>query len=293
MAKPFREYMAETGQQSTLDDLERNFKFGQAEGQYNSQGWYGSGTGSPGYEDRQRRESELQRSRQLQEQAVSTLQAQQPKIGEIYQGKQQYLQSQIDPTKARYDALLADLKGQQQTETERQTLATSRELAKRGVASTSGLGEQEMVNALNPINRTYSGLFQKTGLEQESSIKNIQDAISLLAGDQSQSEISLAQAISQAQSGAGAQALQSYQTQAQLDQQAAQNRINQMMAEQSGKQSDIENQIKMAQLSLAQQSSPYELAILKAQANKANQTGSGNGTIDLQSLLDEYMRGLG
>jgi hypothetical protein len=44
--KPFRQYMAETGQQSTLDDLERNFKFGEAEAQYNSQGYYGSGPNS-------------------------------------------------------------------------------------------------------------------------------------------------------------------------------------------------------------------------------------------------------
>jgi hypothetical protein len=51
--KSFRTYMAETGQQSTLDNLERNFKFGEAESQYNSQGWYGSGgtenSGGQGY----------------------------------------------------------------------------------------------------------------------------------------------------------------------------------------------------------------------------------------------------
>lgn len=55
MAKSFRTYMAESGQQSTVDDLERSGGFGAAEQQYNQTGSYGSGggggSGLPSVED--------------------------------------------------------------------------------------------------------------------------------------------------------------------------------------------------------------------------------------------------
>lgn len=285
MASNFRQYMAETGQQSTLDELERNFKFGEAEGQYNSQGWYGV---SP--EQRQQQQAqdaanaELARQKQLTDQAIGTLQSQQPKIGEIYNQKKTVLQSQIDPIKQRYDALISELKGNQQTSEEQQTLATSREMAKRGLSNESGMVQQERVNTLNPIRRSYAGLTQQTGLAQEADIKAINDMIALLSSDQLSSEMSLAGLISQAQMGGAGNALAASgqlfgnaQAQANLAEQRAQaqaqqNYNNQVLAMQQALQPG-----QILSQDLANQLAQYNL-------NNKGKT-AGNTTLGTTSLL--------
>jgi len=204
MAQPFEKYLAETGQQSTLDELRRNGGYNNALNQYNQQGYYGTGRGSPQYSQNQANDA-LNQQKQLTQQAISTLQGQQPKIAEIYQGKQSYLQSQIDPTKQRYDALINDIKNQQQTAVEGQTRTTNQEYAKRGITNTSGAYQQGLQDTLLPVNRQYTGLVQQTGLQQEADIKALNDAIKLLGGEQSGAEISLAQAIANAQMGGAGQ----------------------------------------------------------------------------------------
>ncbi len=69
----------------------------------------------------------------------------------------QAIQAQASPLQQRYKDLIGSLQGQQQTETNRQTVTTNNELARRGVLGNSGLAEQEMTNALNPITSQYSG----------------------------------------------------------------------------------------------------------------------------------------
>lgn len=73
----------------------------------------------------------------------------------------------------RYDSLIASLKGQQATETERQTVTTSNELGKRGILPSSGVAGQEMTNALNPITRGYSGLMSNAASELQTNLSNL------------------------------------------------------------------------------------------------------------------------
>lgn len=66
------------------------------------------------------------------------------------------LQGQQQPLKDRYEKLLASIKGNQQIAENRQTVTTNNELGKRGISSNSGLYQQEMTNALNPIGQAYT-----------------------------------------------------------------------------------------------------------------------------------------
>ena len=269
----FDQYMAESGQQSTLDQLRKNFQYDTAKSQYESQGWYGvSPTQRAQQSALDAANAEMARQRQLTEQAIGTLQSQQPKIAQIYGEKKSVLQSQIDPTKQRYDALIADLKNQQTTAEQGSLVNWGREAAKRGISELSGLYGQEQENVLNPIRRNYSGLIQQTGLAGEADIKAIQDAIKLLAGEQAGSELSLAGLISQAQMGgagnaltASGQLLSNAQSQAQLAQQQAeaqaqQNYQNAVLAMQQQlqpyqvKSADLSNQL--AQYNLTHKNTP-------------------------------------
>jgi hypothetical protein len=75
----------------------------------------------------------------------------------------QAVQAQAAPLKQRYDDLIASLKGNQQTAENRQTVTTNAELAKRGISNTSGLAQQELTQALQPITSEYTGRIAETG----------------------------------------------------------------------------------------------------------------------------------
>lgn len=232
-----------------------------------------SSTGS--YLDTSTSGSELARSRRYTDQAISTLQGYQPRIGEIYNTQRSVLQSQIDPTKSRYDALIADLKNQQTTSEESATLNTNREMAKRGITQSSGLSDQTLMNVINPIRRNYAGLTQQTGLAQEADIKAIQDAIKLLTGEQTGQEINLASLISQAQQGGASNALTS--ANALLSNAQAQNALAEQ-ARQANATQNYQNQ----QLAMQQQLQPYAVtaADLANQAALAalNKSTAGGGS---------------
>lgn len=68
------------------------------------------------------------------------------------------LQSQQPGLQDKYKQLVDSIKGNQQLDTNRQTLATNNELGQRGILSSSGLYQQELTNALTPIDTQYAGL---------------------------------------------------------------------------------------------------------------------------------------
>lgn len=90
------------------------------------------------------------------------------------------LEASKQPLQKRYADLLASLKGREETAVNRQTVATSNELAKRGILGSSGLAQQEMVNALNPITSEYAGLTKDTGNQQEIDLAGIASKIAEL-----------------------------------------------------------------------------------------------------------------
>jgi hypothetical protein len=112
------------------------------------------------------------------------------------------LQAQQAPLEQRYKDLVANIKGQQGVAENRQTLTTNNELGKRGISSTSGLYQQNMTDALNPIGVAYGGLLNQadTGHSQD---------VNTLAN-----QIANAQAGNPTQSGSGALNLAGVQEQA-------------------------------------------------------------------------------
>ncbi len=68
------------------------------------------------------------------------------------------LQTQQPGLNDKYTQLVNSIKGNQQLDTNRQTTTTNNLLAQRGITSNSNLGQQEMTNALTPIDTQYAGL---------------------------------------------------------------------------------------------------------------------------------------
>lgn len=187
--------------------------------------------------------------------AVESLQASIPETQAKYAQTRSQLQASQAPLEQRYNQLLESIKGNQTTAENRQTLTTNNELGKRGISSSSGVAQQEMTNALNPITQQFTGLTQQTGLAREDSIKQLQDSIANLT-PQEQSDLRATQnAIASLSSGAGqagmSAGLNLYSTNL-ANQQA------QQAAQAQQKQQDIANQLAQAQLALQQKQVNYE-----------------------------------
>lgn len=92
----------------------------------------------------------------------------------------QTLQGEVDPLKKQYQDLLTSLKGQQTVAQNRQTLTTGNELGKRGLTNDSGLYQQEMTNALLPVDTAYGQLQVQANQGQVQDLNAIQNAIAQL-----------------------------------------------------------------------------------------------------------------
>lgn len=68
------------------------------------------------------------------------------------------LQTQQPGLNDKYTQLVNSIKGNQTLDTNRQTTTTNNLLAQRGISSNSNYSQQEMTNALTPIDTQYSGL---------------------------------------------------------------------------------------------------------------------------------------
>lgn len=84
------------------------------------------------------------------------------------------------PLKQRYDDLISSLKGSEKTAIDRQTLTTNNELARRGIGSDSGVYQQEVTNAVNPITERYAGMVKDTTNQQNMDFSAIDQAIARL-----------------------------------------------------------------------------------------------------------------
>lgn len=90
------------------------------------------------------------------------------------------------PLQDRYKNLIASIKGNQQVVENRQTTTTNNEMGRRGISSDSGVYQQEMTNALNPITKQFTGMEADALTSQNIDISNIDKAIALLkTGDPS------------------------------------------------------------------------------------------------------------
>lgn len=188
--------------------------------------------------------------------AVESLQASIPEVQSKYAQTRQQLTASQAPLEQRYKDLLDSIKGNQTVAENRQTLTTNNELGKRGITGSSGIAQQEITNAVNPITQQYTGLQKETGLAREDSIRALQDQIANLTPQEQADQRTIQNMIASLSSGAGSQGLSAglnlYSTNLSA-QQAEQQRADQQ------RQQDIANQLAQAQLANQTRQLDYDL----------------------------------
>jgi len=242
---------------------------GRSEAQNSLSSGSNSSSGASDYQSLARQRMQMQQEANAP--AVQSLQSQIPTIQQSYQQQGNYLKSQQAPLEERYKNLLSSIQGQQTQETNRTSTATANELGRRGISSQSGLYEQTVNQALNPINQFYTGQLSNANLDQQAALSSLQNQIAQNPIQQTQAEQQVQQAIAQLQASGNSQGIQQalslYGQQQQAQQQAAQLALQQQSAA-------SENKYKDAALAFSQQQQPLELQKLQAEiasTNRANQ----------------------
>lgn len=154
------------------------------------------------------------------------------KVNQYYQQQNQPVIAATEASKAplqqRYSDLLASIKGNQQIAENRQTVTTQNELGRRGLTSSSGLAQQELTNALNPITQQYTGMLKDTTGQENIDLANIDRTIASLRAGNPEAAVNTSTGIANA-------IQQANQFQQQLEatqkQQAIENAMNQLNAQ--------------------------------------------------------------
>lgn len=139
--------------------------------------------------------------------AMESLQAQLPEISQKYGQARSQLQAQQPSLEQRYSNLLAEIKGKQTADVASQTRITSGELGKRGLVGSSTLAQQELQNAVQPINAQYAGLTNQTGLAQADALRELQNSIANLTPQETADQRAIANAMAQLQAGGASQGI--------------------------------------------------------------------------------------
>lgn len=144
----------------------------------------------------------IKRYQEANQPAVQSLEAGIPETQTKYSQLRTQQQGRIDPLKERYTNLINEVKNYGLVKEQRQTQNTQAEMARRGILNSSGLAQQELTNALQPITSETSYKVQDLGYQQEDAIKEIENYIANLTPQETE-ELRLARnAIAQLQSGA-------------------------------------------------------------------------------------------
>ena len=203
-----------------------------------------SGGGGGNLDPQQAIQASIKALQEANKPAIESYQASIPETQAKYAQSKSQLQASQAPLEQRYTQLLDSIKGNQTTAENRQTLTTNNELGRRGITGSSGVAQQEITNAVNPITQQYTGLSQQTGLAREESIKGLQDQIANLVPQETSDVRAINNAIASLSAGAGQAGLSGglnlYSTQ-------LQNQYQQQQLAQQQKQNDIANQLAQAQ----------------------------------------------
>lgn len=168
--------------------------------------------------------------------AVQSLQASIPETAQKFEQTRTQLQGEVEPLKARYENLLSKIKNKETTATNRQTVTTQNELAKRGILSSSGVAQQELTNALNPITSEYATLSTDAELGREADLRALANQIAGLTTQETDATRAIQNAIAQLQAGG--------------NQSAIQNALGQYNVLESSRQFDIGSALQQAQQAL-------------------------------------------
>ena len=206
-ADEFRRYLAESGQQSKLDQIQSiPGGFEQALAEYNRGE---SSSSTPGYsaspataDFRTMAQDIIGLQQKANQPAIQALQATIPTTEQSFAQKSTQLTGEIDPLKQRYQSLLDEITRRETAETSAATRAGSREFAGRGLLPSGGGFEQYLGERVSPISQFYTGQTRETGLAREDTLRSIANAIANVPIEKQQSLDAIANAIAQLQSGA-------------------------------------------------------------------------------------------
>lgn len=227
-------------------------------------------------------EAAIKRMQEANAPAVSSLQASIPETQQKYEQTRTQLEAKSGSLEQRYTNLLDSIKSQHTQSANKQTTITANELGKRGIVGSSTLADQEIQNAVEPVNQYYTGLTKETGLAREDALTGIRDQVANLTTAETGDIRAIQNAIAQLQSGAATsginlgQNLYSTQVDAAFKNQALQDQQ---------KQQEIENAMKKIALDLQTKETNYNINKPYSTANE------GMDITALMSLIDGLMGG--
>lgn len=280
MAKSFDQYLAETGRQSTLDELRRTFKYDAAKSEYDRTGSYGqSSSDIPGssinftdiLKNVQKTISESFSP------IVSKIEGQAPAITQAYGQAKNTLQTQKSSLTDKYQKLLADIKNVGARQTESATKTTNSELARRGITGDSTAAQQEIQNVVAPIDERILASSNQATMAQGEEEATIANALANLAISEQSAQSGILSQVASLLSGGASQASG-----------IAGNIYSQLLgAEQAGKKTDAEklyadlqNQLLQQNLKQSEALAPLEQKKIEAEIKKLlNPTTKFDGDI--------------
>ncbi len=127
------------------------------------------------------------------------------------------IEAQRQPLIDRYQALLDQIKGNQATAEQRQSIATSQEFGKRGIPLSSGMYNEALTEKLNPITSQYTNLYKETGAGREQDLLSLSREIASLQSGNPAQAINQSLQFGQYQQGAQSLAAQIAYQQQQMD----------------------------------------------------------------------------
>lgn len=160
----------------------------------------GSSYGGGSQGDTIKRAIEMQK--EANKPAIQSLQSSIPEIQTSYKQQREQLEAEKSPLKDRYDNLLNSIKGNQTTAENRQTVTTRNELGRRGITSDSGLFEQTVTDAVNPITQQYTGMYKDTALQGDAALRDLINRIANSTTAETAETRAVRNAIAQLESGA-------------------------------------------------------------------------------------------
>lgn len=153
----------------------------------------------------------LKQAQQLQSQAnnpiLKSYEQSIPELRQSFATERTRLEGTKAPLKEKYSNLLNEIKGRQGTEEQSQTKVTNNELARRGILSQSGVGENEINSALSGVRQRYDPVVKEIGLEEAQGLSDIDSRISNLLSGETESVRNVRNAIAQLQAGGNTEAL--------------------------------------------------------------------------------------
>lgn len=115
---------------------------------------------------------------------------------QAFQPAVQKMESGISNTQTRFQELIDSIKQSGKVAENRQTVATSAELGRRGVLPTSGLGQQQLTDSLAPVTAQFAQQAAQTGVQGVSAENALLSQVSQLLAQGAQSGISTGLTIS-------------------------------------------------------------------------------------------------